>query len=931
MLSPLLLWFRRLRVDRVPLTVLAITVFVTAGLAAAGPLLAVRASQDALTQQLAQANAAERSVVVATSQILQTDEDSDELIAEADRLGALFDAQIPSLVRSVLDDPFVAYETVPWEVAVQGVPPNPFQRSLIFVARQGADDRVQLVEGRAARRIEITPPDPVQGPLDPPNPATVEMELTLSDATAAAMGIEVGDRLDMTESRSPLGSVSVDGQVPPVVIGEVTGIFTVPDPEDPFWGGDRRLVAPNEGDSSAAGAAIVSPEILGTFLSAWPRTITLTYSYPATAQRVAAVSPARLVVAFNDLRTNFRAIAGQTFEPVDARTGIPTLLNAYLAGERQAFLLLGLVGLGVAGIAAAALVLLGVLLADRRRAALVIQRERGAGGWQIVLPALVEAVLVCLPAALLGWAAAAVLWPAAAGDLPLRLALGVAAAGIVACVLLVLPVAWRDLRALLRTGLAPSNPSARRLVADGLVVALAVIGLVFVRSRGIAGEGAESDGGFNAYLAAVPLLAGLAAGLVVLRVYPYPIRALALAAGRLRGLVAPLALRRAGRAPGAVNVPLVALLVAAALGAFGATVAASIDRGQSLAAWRVTGADYRISSATGGLPTTIEPATIDGVTAVAPVWTGERVPLISSTGISTLTLVGVDPAAMSAVTGHTPADPRLPAALAGSPGGEPGTPAAPIPAVISANLGDFRRDIGVGETFELVLGGERLSFTGIEERTLFPGIGDGGRFAVVSRELLATAIGLPELRAGNLYIRGAAGLEEALRENVGESGEIAFVTSRAEVTAGLRDAPLVTTVTTGFLVSLIVAAGYVTLTLIIGLLLAAAARARDVAYLRTMGLTTGQTLRMAIVEQVPPILVAVAAGAALGLGIAALIGGALDLGAFAGADIAADLTIDWPLLGLAGAWMLLVASVGVAIGALAARRVDPARALRIGE
>ena len=25
--------------------------------------------------------------------------------------------------------------------------------------------------------------------------------------------------------------------------GEVTGIFTVPDPEDPFWGGDRRLVA----------------------------------------------------------------------------------------------------------------------------------------------------------------------------------------------------------------------------------------------------------------------------------------------------------------------------------------------------------------------------------------------------------------------------------------------------------------------------------------------------------------------------------------------------------------------------------------------------------------------------------------------------------------------------------------------------------------
>ncbi len=928
MVSPLVLWFRRLRVDRVPLAVLAVTVFVTAGLAAAGPLLAVRASRDALTQQLARANAAERSLVISTAQILQTDEDPGELVAEADRLGALFDAQIPALVRSVLDDPFVAHETVPWDVAVQGVPPNPFRRSLILVARDGADEQVQLIEGRAARGIEITPPDPVQGPLDPPNPATVELELTMSDATAAAMGIEVGDRLDMTETSSPLGSFGIDGEVEPIVIGEVTGIFSVPDPEDPFWGGDRRLVAPNEGDSSAAGAAIVSLDILGTFLSAWPRAITLTYAYPAGAEQVAAVSPARLVVAFNDLRTNFRAFAGQTFFGVDARTGIPTLLNAYLAGERQAFLLLGLVGLGVAGIAAAALVLLGVLLADRRRAALVIQRERGAGPWQIVLPALVEAVLMCVPAALLGWVAAVALWPAQAGDLPLRLALGVAAAAIVACVLLVLPVAWRDLRGLLRGGLAPANPSARRLVVDGLVVALAVIGLVFVRSRGIAGEG---DQGFNAYLAAVPLLAGLAAGLVVLRVYPYPVRALALAAGRLRGLVAPLALRRAGRAPGAVNVPLVALLVAAALGAFGATVAASIDRGQSLAAWRVTGADYRISSATGGLPTTIDPAAIDGVTAVAPVWTGERVPLISSTGISVLTLVGVDPDSMTAAVGGTPADPRLPAGLDTAPAGEPGTPAAPIPAVISANLGDFRRDIGVGETFELVLAGERLSFTGIEERTTFAGIAEEGRFAVVSRELLAAAMGLPELRAGSLYVRGSPGLEAALRDDVGESGEIAFVTSRAEVAAGLRDAPLVTTVTTGFLVSLIIAAGYVTLTLIIGLLLAAAARARDVAYLRTMGLSTGQTLRMAIVEQVPPILVAVAAGAALGLGIAALIGGALDLGAFAGADIAADLTIDWPLLGLAGAWMLLVAAIGVAIGALAARRVDPARALRIGE
>jgi putative ABC transport system permease protein len=459
------------------------------------------------------------------------------------------------------------------------------------------------------------------------------------------------------------------------------------------------------------------------------------------------------------------------------------------------------------------------------------------------------------------------------------------------------------------------------------VVALAVIGVVFVRSRGI---GASDGGGFNAYLAGVPLLAGLAAGLVVLRLYPYPVRGLARVAGRLRGLVTPLALRRAGRAPGSVNVPLVALLVAAALGAFGATVAASIRNGQELAAWRETGADYRVTSLTSGLPSTIDLPAIEGVSSVTSVWT-ESQTLVSSAGNVDITLVGVDPEGLAATTAGTPADPRLPDGMDAAPPGGLGTAAAPIPALISTNLGDFRRQIRPGERFELLIAGRRHSFTGIDARTAFPGVPAGERFVIVSRSLLAEALEVPELRAGTLFVRGADGLADEIRAEVGGSGEVTSVIARQEIAAALRDAPLVTTVTTGFLISLVVAAGYVTLSLVIGLLLVAAARARDVAYLRTMGLSTGQTLRMAILEQVPPILVAVLTGAALGLAITVLIGRALDLGAFAGADISADLAIDWPMLGLAGAWLLVVAAVGVTAGALAARRVDPARALRIGE
>ena len=500
-----------------------------------------------------------------------------------------FGSALPADVAGVVDAARVAYDTEPWQLVIEGQPPNPVRRTLVLHAGAGVTDHLQLVDGRLPGAGSFDPPPPIQDPEHPIG-GTVHLELAMSRDTATAMGIQLGDHLDMTE-RSRAGFFGGGPTPEPTVIGEVVGLYAVPEPDDPFWAGDHRLVAPNVGDVAVDGSGVISAEGLTTLFGSWPRLLTLTYTYPISADRVAAASPSRLVTALNGLRQAFSAFQSDLFIPVEARTGLATLLNAYLAGQRQAFLLLALVGIGVAGIAAAAILLLAVMLAERRRAALVIQRERGAGALQLILPALAEALLITSPGARRLAARDPPLPAAAAGDLPLRMALAVAGLASVACVAMVAPLAARDLRGLLRTRLAPAHPTARRLVIDGLVVALAVIGVLFVRSRGVTGSApgsapAAASGELNLYLAAVPLLAGLAAGLVVLRVYPYPVRGVARLAGRLRGLVAPLALRRAGRAPGAVHVPLVALLVAAALGAFGATVAASIAQGQSLAAWR---------------------------------------------------------------------------------------------------------------------------------------------------------------------------------------------------------------------------------------------------------------------------------------------------------------------------------------------------------
>src|SRR3990170_8471027 len=112
-LAPLVLWFRRSRVDALPLAVLVVTVLLTAALAAAAPLLAVRASRDALTEQLARAGTAERSVVVTTGEIFQL-EVPDDLQGVAARFGAAIDGAIPERVRGVLDDPSLALESEPW-------------------------------------------------------------------------------------------------------------------------------------------------------------------------------------------------------------------------------------------------------------------------------------------------------------------------------------------------------------------------------------------------------------------------------------------------------------------------------------------------------------------------------------------------------------------------------------------------------------------------------------------------------------------------------------------------------------------------------------------------------------------------------------------------------------------------------------------------
>jgi putative ABC transport system permease protein len=98
-------------------------------------------------------------------------------------------------------------------------------------------------------------------------------------------------------------------------------------------------------------------------------------------------------------------------------------------------------------------------------------------------------------------------------------------------------------------------------MAELAVVVLAVLATMLLRRRGL---GTEVD----LYLVLVPVLVGVAAAVVTLRVFPYPLRLLAALASRARGAVPFLGLARAGRAAPATAGPLAVLVVAVSVGAF---------------------------------------------------------------------------------------------------------------------------------------------------------------------------------------------------------------------------------------------------------------------------------------------------------------------------------------------------------------------------
>jgi hypothetical protein len=295
-------------------------------------------------------------------------------------------------------------------------------------------------------------------------------------------------------------------------------------------------------------------------------------------------------------------------------------------------------------------------------------------------------------------------------------------------------------------------------------------------------------------------------------------------------------------------------------------------------------------------------------------------------------LTALDAAEYRQVTAGTPVEADLPNEFFAEPGADrPGTSGAPIPAIVSSAL---RRSsttpLDVGDTFEMTLQARFATFVVADVRASMPTLDAGRAFIIVPRHLLAAGLIDRPLGSTTLFVRASDAAADELQAAAIAAGSGIRVESQAGFVDRLRDRPLVEAVEGGFAVALAAALAYAALAVTMAMLLSGTARARETAHLRTLGVNRAQVVALTVLEHGPPVLVAIVAGLALGIGVAWVVLPGLGLAAFTGSASDPTLTVDLGQLAVITAALALIVATGMALAAWAQRRTDPARAVRSG-
>ncbi len=497
-----------------------------------------------------------------------------------------------------------------------------------------------------------------------PETTSNPVEAVLSDEAARLLSLGVGDEVRLSNRRD----IDVETTV------RIVGTYHVTDGADPYWWDEElALVGVVAGQSfTTYGPFVVTP---ATFFSA-----AVTPSSSEVIWRVYPVVEQLQVDVIAALRRSVESLGARLESDLDVRNRVMVesdLASILRRAERS--LLVTRTGVMIltvqlAVLAGYALVLTAGLLVEQRRVETALLRSRGASSGQIAAMALMEGLILGVPAALAGpFIAAAslrllnVAGPLTAIDLQLDPRLSVAAfvlaalAALACVVALVVPAALTArtfVEARSGAGREGARGVAQRAGIDLALLLVAVLGYWQLRRYGAPiTETVQGRLGLDPFLVAAPALGMLAGAVAALRLIPLGARALDRGVQRTRGLIASLGAWQVARRPLRYARAALLLILALAIGLFAVSYTETWRRSQVDQANFQVGADLRLTpdqrtgSAIPQWDLAAGYAQIDGVERAMPV-VRDIVSLSRSAG--TGQLVALDAAAAPSVVAFRP-------------------------------------------------------------------------------------------------------------------------------------------------------------------------------------------------------------------------------------------------------------------------------------
>lgn len=813
-----------------------------------------------------------------------------DALAGLDRTIAAFPERLTDPLVGVTGAPQWVAHTLPADA--RSANPGTMRLRLDLALDPHAPERIRVVEGTAPvaadSDTDTDADDPVAG-ADP-------IEIAVSTHVAETGGLAVGDILDF--------------DLAPV---RIVALFEAQDPEDPYWVHQSNLldgfvqttpgVPPTlraSGYVDPGSLPALQQEFLDGELEVWipvdPAAIDFADG-PSIATQVRELSATYVSLPDGGI-LQFRSGLPDALERIEQRvTAVTSLLALSLSGLLG--VLLAVVALGIRSIVA------------RRAPALALVAARGAGGGLVRALMALEAAVVALPAAAIGYAAAVLLLPGDGGVAGLLIPALLAVAPIVLGAVLASPVGLRPPRRDLRV----RSASRVRRVAELAVIALAVVAVVLLARRGLVP--AARVAGVDPLLSATPLLLAVAACVIALRLYPAPLLAVQRLLRRRGSAVSVLGAARAVRDPALGFAAALALVTGVAIVVFSTVFVSTVQQGLRQGARDEVGADLQVRAPVVDTEMLDAVRSVPGVADAVVVSRATGVPFVDGEVESDAIVVIADTATLHRIR------PDLPD-LSG--------PAGEVPrALLSGDWGDRIASAAPR------LGDAVVEVAGTAPAAALPG---ASRRWVLVDSSAVDRLGLGFVDAERV-LASLDGSRDAAAVSV-DVGDAVAATQQAnlrdlvvvlDTDEALRAArsPAIAGVESALVLAAAASLALTVLTIVLASLAAAAARNRLLGVVRILGMSTRQLRGLLAWELGPLAITAVVVGTGLGFGVAAIVAAVLDLRPFVGGIEQPAPVVD-PLAVLAalGGFVATVIAAGLAAVAVG-RRVAPAGAVKMGD